>query len=146
MRLFGTSSRRHAGKVFPALQTPEQVNIYINTPHGSLRDLMPKAGNHVDGATVRKMLKLSGFDTNITKDVEQKWTHALNTQVGFINHLHHGDVESKTNASVFRPIASDHSVLQALDLCALKKQVEDFQKIQEEPWEARTYIKDTIKL
>lgn len=64
----------------------------------------------IDARVVRKMLKLSGLNTDISKEEEDRWIAALNAQVALINHLDDNyQAEPRAEGSeVFRLLVSDH--------------------------------------
>lgn len=128
-RLFSTSTLVRAGKILRQLKTSEEVADFLHKSTWSVHDVLPKANtNTVDSRVVRKMLKLSGLSSDISLEEEQRWVDALNTHIGFINHLRSDGNAKVENAKVFRLLASDFSPPEPLTLANLLEQVEQMGK------------------
>lgn len=126
-----TSARALQAKVLPRIENAEQLAKFLQTSNGNVHDLIPGPTSVVDSKIVRKMLRLSGLESDISPETEQKWIKALNTQIGFINQLQGQDKEhisQNLKPEVFRLIASDHQPSKPLGLTELLHQVEQNQK------------------
>ncbi|GEQ70606.1 hypothetical protein JCM33374_g4284 [Metschnikowia sp. JCM 33374] len=151
-RSISTSARVLQGKVFPKINNVEELGSFLNKSQGNVHDMLPGPTSVVDSKIVRKMLRLSGLESDISPETEHKWINALNTQIGFINKLQsseQGDkVAQKTNAQVFRLIASDHQPDKAIGLEQLMNQVgENHQTIGEEKFsDFDKSINSTVKV
>ncbi|OBA23631.1 hypothetical protein METBIDRAFT_38133 [Metschnikowia bicuspidata var. bicuspidata NRRL YB-4993] len=122
-----TSAGALQGKVYPKLQNVSELVGFLNKSNENVHDLVPGPTSVVDSKIVRKMLRLSGLESDISAETEQKWIQALNTQIGFINHLQpsgsHADTSENMNGAIFRLISSDHQPSEALGLEQLMEQV-----------------------
>lgn len=131
-RLLSTSRPSLKGKIQPALNTPAELAEFLASPTWSVHDVVPEAqSTNIDARVVRKMLKLSGLSTDISPEEEQKWIDALNTQVGFINHLREGEnglEPTENGAEMFRLLASDYAPAEPLTLETLRAQVDAVEK------------------
>ncbi|SGZ58636.1 CIC11C00000005320 [Sungouiella intermedia] len=133
IRNFASSTRYWKGTIFPKFSSHDELAAFLRKPTWRVRDVIPVTSNNstVDARVVRKMLKLSGLNTDITKEQEDQWIVALNKQVAFINHLDDScQTEPGSNGSeVFRLIASDHNPPEPL---TLKKLLQEVEKVDQE--------------
>lgn len=117
----------------------------MRTPTGNVHDLVPAPAQHATPALLRKMLRLSGLSTDITKTQETAWLKALDAQIGFLDQLKCSD-SKPANGAVFRLLPADHNPPPPLDLKALMAQVEATQEAGPEDavdvaGQIRTHIK-----
>ena len=96
-RRFSVFCVRQKGVIGQDLTSPDALLNFLRTPTGSVHDVIPKPNSTaiVDESVVRKMLKLSGLEDDAAPEAIQKWTDALNTQIGFINHLRENDMAER---------------------------------------------------
>lgn len=124
---FSAALRR--GVIERQLITPDSLLNFLRTPTGSARDFIPKSSTStiVDEAVVKKMLTLSGLDTEFSLESAQKWINVLTTQTSFIDHLRDTDQLQDDNKEktldVFRLLQSDHSPERELNLADLEEKV-----------------------
>lgn len=156
MRQLHTLSRLCQSKTLPRLQNKAQLKQLLSSLPWKIDSIIPKAletDNAIDARVVRKMLHISGLQTDISKEAEQTWFDALQRHVAFINHVHDLDDSSLSdrNDSVFRLLESDHHPPKPLTLSELEKKMEIAQnEISEEKgefgfdWEA--YTRTKVKL
>ncbi|KAM9895350.1 hypothetical protein OXX80_012114 [Metschnikowia pulcherrima] len=151
-RTLHISAKRFHAKVFAPFADGKALETFLKSPKGKVHDVIPGPTSVVDSKVVRKMLKLSGLDSDISAETEQKWIKALNTQIGFINQLSASNDEShgteSATAEVFRLIASDHQPSKSLGLKELMQQVEENQQMEcKEVFEDfDKYIASNVKL
>lgn len=119
----------------PNLDSYSELEEFLNTPTWKVRDVIPaipEESQEIDSSVVQKMLKMSGFDTNILKEDEQKLMTALKTQIAFIDHLYEPGEDkggkSENSAEIFRLLSSDHHPPTPLTLKELLKQVEELEE------------------
>lgn len=128
-RSFGTSPILRKGVINQELNSLAALLKYLRTPTGCVHDIIPqiKSNSIVNDDTVQKMIRLSGLEIESTSENMQMWTDALNTQIGFIDHLRDledGPSECIEKASeVFRLLESDHSPQKFLKLSDLEEQI-----------------------
>lgn len=111
-RALSSSARILKGQVFPKFSSREELASFLRKPTWRVHDVIPDSTTNstIDARVVRKMLKLSGLNTDISKEQEDQWISALNAQVTLINHLDDNcQAEPHAEGSeVFRLLASDH--------------------------------------
>lgn len=128
-RNFSSTSKHLQGKLLPPIISRDQLSKFIRNPSWRVHDVIPSTSSttkRVDSRVVRKMLKLSGLNTDISEHEESQWIRALNTQVAFIDHLVEDESEHKPQANgseIFRLIASDHNPPPPLTLTKLLEDV-----------------------
>lgn len=154
-RKFSNSAIRFKGVIEQELKSPDAILKFLRTPTGCVHDVIPKLNSDsiVDESVVKKMLLLSGLEADLSQEQTQKWIVALNTQLGFINHLRdldpsQADAEEST-LEVFRLIESDHHAQKQLNVTDLELEI---QKYNEEAsaeaskvdFDATKFIRSTI--
>ncbi|KAK6457211.1 uncharacterized protein RJT20DRAFT_37888 [Scheffersomyces xylosifermentans] len=122
-------------RVGSVLQSESDIRNVLNAPSWTVKELIQDNQQameeiHVDSGTIRKMLKLSGLETNVTPEQEKKLVQALKSQMVFIQHLYRdNDTDRKdkeeNNDSHFRLIASDHKPGEPLTLKSLMEQIKE---------------------
>lgn len=125
-RRLSISTRCLKGTVSPPIRTPQELRAFLNSPTWRVHDLVPEVKDAPVGAKVDKILRMSGFPTNVSEEARGRIEDALRTQIAFIEDLYDdNEVHPPTcdNASVFRLLASDHHPPQPLTLAALEQQV-----------------------
>lgn len=152
-RRLGSTTALYKGSVFPKLLSSAEISELVHKSTWSVQDVIPKNTEaEVDPKVVKKMLKMSGFDTNISAEEERKWTRALQTQIGFINHLYESneitDKKTENSAEMFRLIASDHNPPEPLTLDALLQEVENLRASNEKGENGfdRTHLRNDVTL
>lgn len=118
------------GKLLPKFKSPQELAAYLGNPTWRVHDVVPDTSvksARINSRVVHKMLKLSGLDTNISKEQEEQWIAALNTQVALIDHLDDksAHIPHAMGPDVFRLLASDHHPPEPLTLARLMEQVEN---------------------
>lgn len=132
LRNLASSTRFLKGKVFPSFSSREELASFLRKPTWRVHDVIPDSTTNstIDARVVYKILKLSGLSTEISKEQEEKWIAALNTQVALINHIddnHHFEPGART-FEVFRLLASDHHPPPPLTYEKLLKEVKNVEK------------------
>lgn len=131
LRTFSVSIR--ARSCGPVLQNSGDISKLLNSSTWAVKDLIrqtQKDGEkfEIDSLTIRKILRLSGLKTEISKKDEETIISALKSQMVFIKHLYEDDSfhqQEKSNDTHFRLMASDHIPPQPLTLLKLLESIED---------------------
>lgn len=157
-RKLSASTFLRKGVVGKEFTSTEALLAFLRTPTGSVREVIPQFNSStvVDERVVRKMLHLSGLETDVSPATIQKWIGALNTQIGFIDHLRDLDTETSQSepvekaSEVFRLIESDHVPHKGLTLAELQDMIAEFNKEAkvvngEEKFDAKKYMRCTIE-
>jgi len=131
LRTFAVSTRlRNVG---PVLQNTADITKLLNDSTWAVKDLIRQTQRdgeniEIDSLTAKKILKLSGFKTDISKLEEEAVISALMSQMVFIKHLYEDDSavhhKEKSNDSHFRLMASDHIPQEPLTLLKLLESIE----------------------
>lgn len=156
MRQLHTLSRLCKSQTLPRLENKAQLKHLLSSLTWKIDSIIPKtldADSSIDARVVRKMLHISGLETDISKEAEQKWFDALQRHVAFINHVHDLDDSalSDKNDTVFRLLESDHHPPKPLTLRELQKgaEIAEHERSEEKgefgfDWEA--YTRTKVKL
>lgn len=153
-RRFSVFCVRQKGVIGQDLTSPDALLNFLRTPTGSVHDVIPKPNSTaiVDESVVRKMLKLSGLEDDAAPEAIQKWTDALNTQIGFINHLRENDMAERSPqekaSEVFRFLESDHIPQKQLSLSDLEQQILEYNLLaadERDQFDANEYIRTRIE-
>lgn len=154
-RKFCSSFTRYNGVIERELKSSDAILKFLRTPTGCVHDVIPKLNSDsiVDEAVVKKMLLLSGLEAELSPEHTQKWIEALNTQLGFINHLRDLDPSQneteKTTLEVFRLLETDHHPQKKLTLTDLERAIEVFNddataENSKVDFDAKRFIRSTI--
>lgn len=152
---FSTSAIHFKGVIEQELKSLDAILKFLRTPTGCVHDVIPKLNSDsiVDETVVKKMLLLSGLESELSQEHTQKWIEALNTQLGFINHLRDLDLTqndtTENAAEVFRLLETDHHAQKKLSVTDLEKDIEKFNmeasdEISKSDFDAKKFIRSTI--
>ncbi|CAI5759024.1 unnamed protein product [Candida verbasci] len=116
------------------IKTKEDIDKLLNNPTWSVKELSSSKQNsnsEITHKTVAKMIKLSGFNDEVTPEL----TKSLNLQMNFIEKLYDGEEEEvhkhSNNDSIFRLIASDHIPDKPLTLKQLQEEIKNLKPSKE---------------
>jgi hypothetical protein len=115
------------------LRDSDAIRAALNQPSWSLHDLLEKAKvkfnkTEVSNEKVLRVLKMSGFKTDIPSEKVELIKNALKLQMLLVGHLYNENAvidEEESNDSIFRLIASDHDYQKPITLKLLLRDIED---------------------
>lgn len=124
--------RRYSTHV-EVLKDSAAIRAALNDPSWSLKDLLAQAKvkfdkTEVSNDKVLRVLKMSGFQTNIPQERVELIKNSLKLQMVLVSHLHNENEvihEEESNDSIFRLIASDHDYQKPITLQGLMSEIED---------------------
>lgn len=106
------------------------IRDLLNKPTWSITSLLHNPAGieapKIDEAVVKKMLRISGLESTISKEETTKIKKALETQMVFINHLYDDDKvanNNSTNNDHFRLLPGDHRQQEPLSLQQIEQSI-----------------------
>lgn len=110
--------------------TKKELKQLLTNPTWSLSILLKNPAGFgkpkIDVPVVKKMLRISGLDSDISKTKMTSIKKALETQIIFINHLYDrndSDNHKSSNNEHFRLLPGDHRKTEPLSLKRIEKEV-----------------------